>query len=189
MNITPQHIYDFISALPYGNVPQYAKLLSTTPNRLNDFLQNHPLGRKLVRANLVCAAIMGRMPEWAHSRTVRGVLTAANVPKSHPVLDRVFETLPPAYRPDAAHMFRTIINMSSGNVTFSDAVSEITAPFVNVSILNDQQQQRIASHDLEISRLQQIVDLQTQIRSLTYSGDDGMVQQRIPAPNNQTADA
>ncbi len=138
MNLTNKHICEFIAALPGGNVPQYAKLLHVTPQRLNTVLLNHKQGQKLVRAGLVCAAMKGMLPKWATHSTKRGVLTAENVPASNQVLTRILDKLPARYRGDAEHMFRTIIQMSTGNITFGDGFNELAAPYSELANAHSQ---------------------------------------------------
>ena len=89
MRLTNQHIYDFINELPGGNVPQYARLLSVSAQRLNNFLSSTSLGQKLIKEGKVCSPMKGMEPHWATSATKRGVLRGKDVPQGHYALSKI----------------------------------------------------------------------------------------------------
>lgn len=134
MQLTYQHIYDFITALPGGNVPQYSKLLNVSAARLNNFLNTTAMGKRLVKSQLIHAPLKGVWPNWATSKTIRGVLTADDAPLTFAALKTVVSRLPKEYQADAEHMFKMLIHMSSGKGTFSETINEIVSPYANLAI-------------------------------------------------------
>jgi hypothetical protein len=163
MNITYDHIANFISSLPGGNVGQYAKLLNVSPTRINDYLKNTRKGKKLVKDGKVLGPMRGRMPAWAGYKTARGVLTADNVPTDGPALTRILATIPRVYHDDAIYMFKRLVHMSSGNTGFNEVLDQVTGPYRNLAVQHQEQQLRISGLDKEVARLERIFELNEKI--------------------------
>ncbi len=179
MKLTGKHIHDFIEALPGGNPPQYARLLNISAIRITKFLAENSLGRKLVKNGKVKASIMGVMPSWANKNTERGLLTANEIPNNHRILERVCAGMPSTYRVDANHMFKMLVQMTTGNMSIESAFTEIATPFIEMSKVNQEMQERIAGYNKQIAQLERLVQLQE-----TAITNGMIIQQALPAPVN-----
>lgn len=123
-----KEILKFITELPGGNVPQYARLLNTTPARINALLMEGR-GRQMVRAGMIRAPELGRIPAWATARTQRGSLRSSDVdhmfangllPK---FIQKQIASLPSAFKDDALNYLREVLDQTGNHTSFESQVT------------------------------------------------------------------
>lgn len=115
-------IIKFITELPHGNVPQYAKLLSTTAIRINALLATKA-GQRIVRAGMVVGPEKGKMPAWANGNTKRGALRANDVDAMRrnnllpPFIQKLLTDVHPKFQDDALNFFREALDQTANHLS------------------------------------------------------------------------
>src|SRR5438270_10547 len=108
-NIKDDDIIRFIDELPYGCVPQYARLLACTPSRINRLLPEGKSGKRLILQKKVLCPLHGTKPAWASDDHPRGELDANNLKTLPKFVSDLLDQMHPSYRDDGLMLFKTLI--------------------------------------------------------------------------------
>lgn len=125
-------IVRFIDELPGGSVPQYARLLATSPTRINKLLKGKS-AKRLVLQKKVMAPPIGMLPYWAEDNHPRGELDANNIKTLPPFVSALLDAMHPTYRDDGLLLFKTLIEMASGRKNFEDGLTTMSEMYSDIT--------------------------------------------------------
>ena len=157
-----EDILQFIRDLPGGNVPQYAKLLSTTPVRISALLHTKE-GEKLAKTDKVVAAERGQMPTWSFTDT-RGALRGRDVndivrQKRLPeFIDNMLNKVHPQFRDDALNFLREALDQTAGHNSFEDQITSYMSQDKHNTDQIVDQALRLERADKEIARFDALME-------------------------------